>query len=56
MAAILLSFMFGWRASTTAALRVCDCTFYSVTGIFRFSESFSKGSFSNERFFRILDL
>lgn len=55
-AAILLSFVFGWRASTTAALHVSDCTFLPDSQLFRFSEAFSKGSFSNERCFRILDL
>jgi hypothetical protein len=55
-AAILLSYVFGWRASTVAALHVSDCTFQPDHDMFRFSEAFSKGSFSNERCFRILDL
>jgi hypothetical protein len=56
VAAILISFVFGWRASTTSALCVQDCSFLPSVGLFRFSEAFSKGSFTNERYFRILDL
>lgn len=53
-AAILLSYVFGWRASTTGALRVTDCTF--ATNMFRFSERFCKGAVTSLRYFRLLDL
>ena len=56
VAVILLSYVFGWRASTTGALRVVDCTFLPDTDVFRFLETFCKGSFTNDRLFRILDL
>ena len=56
VAGILLSYIFGSRASTTGALRVADCIFLPAANVFRFSETFCKGSFSNDRLFRILDL
>ena len=55
-AALLLAYVFGWRASTVAAVKVEDCSFLPSQRLFRFSETFCKGSCTNDRFFRILDL
>lgn len=45
-AAVLVSFYFGWRSSTVAALKVQSVYFITALNVFRFTEEFSKGSFA----------